>query len=480
MIMRSILSRSLSAIFLFAPIAGAQSVNTLRPATSVTVSGVVFDSIAKGPLSAAVVQLVSADNPALLGRTATSDSLGRYTLSDVPDGRYAIGFLHPILDSLGVDLPVREVTVAGKTVRVDIGIPSGARLRVAICGAQSRNDSSGVLIGTVRDARDGMPAAGVTVTGEWLEFAVARAGVVRTMPKRVATTGDNGWFAMCTVPTTGIVALMATRGADSTGRVEVQIPNEGFARRELFLGDAESVVIPDTVKRADTTSSLPRRISVGKGWLSGTVVAAVGGKPIANASVRITGGPQARTNERGEWTIANAPGGTRMLETRAIGFYPVSRHVDVVPGAGPVRVALSTMQSVLDTVRITAERLADRHMSGFADRRRSGMGSYMTAADIERHRPLATSDVLRMMPGVYVERSGVGDAELSVRGMFTERCTPAVFVDGHWMRSFTADDIDMYVRPNRLMGIEVYTRGSVPPQFEPGLSGCGAVVIWTK
>jgi hypothetical protein len=138
------------------------------------------------------------------------------------------------------------------------------------------------------------------------------------------------------------------------------------------------------------------------------------------------------------------------------------------------------MQAVLDTVRIVAERSADRHRSGFWQRKQTGMGTYFTAADIVRHQPVTTSDILRIAHGVFVERSTDGDTMLSMSGMFTERCAPAVYIDDHRFQNFTADDVDEYVKPNRIMGIEVYTRGATPPQFEPGLSGCGAIVIWTK
>ena len=41
----------------------------------------------------------------------------------------------------------------------------------------------------------------------------------------------------------------------------------------------------------------------------------------------------------------------------------------------------------MDTVRVTAARLADRHKSGFEDRRRTGLGRYITPEDIQRHKP---------------------------------------------------------------------------------------------
>ncbi len=465
------LIRSLFLVALFARVMNAQA----------TITGIVHDSIAGTPLAGAEVQLVPANNPALLGHSATSDSLGRFTLAAVPKGRYALGFLHPMLDSLGVDLPPRELFVDDSgSIRADLAIPAGARLRTAICGPRAVGDSVGVVVGIVRDAQSHTPVAGAAVAGEWLELTFRAGGFVRNVPRLVATTGDNGWFAICNVPSGGNMTMVATRGGDSTGVVEVQIPAQGFLRRDLYLGPTQTVAVEDNTPRSDTSAAVPpRRIHVGDARLTGTVVAAVGGKALA-AVVGIVNGPQTRANERGEWTLVNAPVGTRTLEVRALGYYPVRRVINVVASGPPVRIALSTMKAVLDTVRISATRTYDRNMIDFEKRRRSALGKYLTAADIARHAPVVTSDIFRLVPGVYVDRSPLGETMLMVRGMFSERCSPNVYIDDRFMWDMTADALDDYVKPERIAGIEVYNGAMVPPQFQPGLSGCGSIVIWTK
>jgi len=134
----------------FAQLAAAQTRDATRGASGTTVKGVVYDSIARAPLAGAVVQLVIADSLARFGRSAISDSIGRFTLVDVPAGRYTLGFLHPMLDSLGVDPLLRVVHVVGRrAVRADLAIPSAARLRAAICGTQSATPTGGVVVGFV-------------------------------------------------------------------------------------------------------------------------------------------------------------------------------------------------------------------------------------------------------------------------------------------------------------------------------------------
>lgn len=460
---------------LLARLAGAQAPETSAPRT--TVSGVVHDSIARMPLAGSVVQLVAVDAPVPLARTAIADSLGRFILADVPVGRYMLGFLHPMLDSLGVEPPVREVTVAGgQPVRADLGIPSAARLRSVICGQRSSADSGAFVMGVVRDARDGNPAGGVSVAVMWAELSFGPQGLTRHMPRRVITTAANGWFALCNIPSAGTIGLAASRGADSTDLIDVEVPAERFLRRDLYLGPARVVV----------TGATPTRRRTGDGRLSGVVVTATEGTPLAGAQVSIRDGPQASVNERGEWTLVGAPLGTRMLEVRAIGYYPERRAVDVVTGAAPIRTALSTMKSVLDTVTVTA-RLNQLNMRGFEERRRgSGTGRFLTPEDIVRRNPIVTSDLFRMVPGVAVERSELGDTYISMRGIFAETCRPAVYLDGHLMSDLSADDIDGWVKPREIAGVEIYVGPAVPPQFSTGMAGsvtgevCGSIVIWTR
>ncbi len=453
-----------------------------------SISGLVRDSIAHAPLAGAMVQLVAPEGKPAFVRTAISDSLGRFALVDIPDGRFTLGFYHPMLDSLGVEPPLREVSVDGqKAVHVDLAIPSAARLRAAICGTRPVSDSSALLVGFVRDAGDREPASGVTVTGEWLELSFRKDGMMWRVPRLVATTGEKGWFAMCNVPRDGTMALMATRGADSTDLIEVKVPADGFLRRELYIGPASGVIATvvevDTVQRKKAAAApLARTVRTGNGTLSGTVVTAQGGKPLAGALVRLADGPQTRANAQGEWIITGAPVGTRMLDVRALGYFPDRRRVDVVKGADPVRVELSTLKTVLDTVRILASRrVYDRDTNGFQSRMRSGMGRYLTDVDVARRAPIRVSELFEVMGGVRLEYDGGGfERTILVRGATSEWCAPPIFLNGQRLGGITADDLDVWVRPNEVKGIEVYAGIGAPMEYQVGLSGCGSILIWTK
>jgi hypothetical protein len=247
-------------------------------------------------------------------------------------------------------------------------------------------------------------------------------------------------------------------------------------RRELYLGSAQIDSVTVSTESGNTVTTGKRAIRVGNGKLSGTVVGVANSQPLAGAVVGIVDGPQTRTNERGEWSIANAPTGTRRLEVRALGYYPVQRHVNVVAGSTPMRIELSTFKAVLDTVRITAKAdLFGPDGGGFQRRRRMGLGTFITPADMLRFPVINTSDVFNRVAGVKYELDDYGQKKFTVRG-----CAPAIFVNGANMSFMDANDIDTWVSPKNVAGIEVYSETNVPADFQVGLSGCGAIVIWTK
>lgn len=478
---------------LSASAADAQAISAVQRASGATISGVVRDSIARAPLAGALVQLVAADNPARLDRSTISDSLGRFTLNDVPEGRHKLGFIHPMLDSLGVDAPLREVFVNGDgEVKADLAIPSAQRLRKAICGNAAK-DTGTVVVGIVRDSKDGAPMSGVTVTGEWVEITFRSRGMVRRVPRLVATTGDNGWFAMCNVPSAGTMALTASRGADSTDLIDVSVPPSGFLRHELFLGVSHTTLTEVAVVGGDSSTRRSRRVRRGSGTLSGTIVAVADGKPVRGAHVGLADGPETEANERGEWTLTDAPLGTRMLEVRALGFVPARRRVDVVVIPAQVRVSLSTLKAVLDTVKITASRLTS-DLAGFEDRRQSGFGHFLNQEEIAKRQPVSLSDVFRAIPGLRFEYDDdLVEKRIRMRGAFAS-CEPAIYINGQAMTTFSpdstrtgfavvtlsSDDIDTWLRPRDVIGIEIYTGDQAPVQFRQGMSGCGSILIWTR
>ena len=471
--------RLLPLVVALAATAAAQTPDTTARAPGATVSGVVYDSMALRPLAGATVQLVDAGDPARGVRTEITDAEGAFAFSDVPSGGYLLGFLHPVLDSLGIESPVRQVVVAGaRPLTADVAIPSPERMLAAICGVQSVQDSGAVIFGVVRDAQSHQPLVGVGVTGAWQEFSMTRDGFSQRVQRVEAITSETGWFALCDVPRPGTTTVVAARDADSTALVEVAVSVAPVVRRDLYVGTARTVTFADTLRRADTAGVAYRVVQAGDGSMSGTVASMTTGAPIGGAHVALTDGPEATSNARGEWTLAGLPLGTRTLEVRALGYYPERRAVNVFAGAPSVHIALSTFRAVLDTVRVTASRWRDEHRLGFEARRRTGLGRFLTSDEIARRAPVHASDLFRSIAGVATDAG-----RIQIRRGDTD-CSPAFYLNGvhispMTLGDLTAEDIDIWVRPHEIAAIEVYG-DVVPPQFQQILLGCGAIAIWTK
>ncbi|MEP7086645.1 MAG: carboxypeptidase-like regulatory domain-containing protein, partial [Gemmatimonadota bacterium] len=87
------------------------------------VDGVVFDSLRMQPLAGAIVQLVQPP-PSRHAYSATTDSLGRFSISGIRADTYISGFLHPLLDTLGVLAAYGSLTIAdGDNAHLSLSIP---------------------------------------------------------------------------------------------------------------------------------------------------------------------------------------------------------------------------------------------------------------------------------------------------------------------------------------------------------------------
>jgi hypothetical protein len=449
-----------------------------RP-TGTRISGLVTDSLTGSPLADAAVQLVKTGSSEPLMLATLSDAEGVFAFADVPEGEYLIGFLHPVLDSLGIEPLVRSLSVRSgqQEIRVDLAIPGPTRLRSAFCPGLP--PGGGLIIGFVRAADDGAALADATVRAEWLELSIRSRRVEYRTVNRTATSIGSGRFVLCDVPSPGSVTLHAGLGAIGSDRFETDVPASGFLRRDVYLG-TEAGAADDW---SPTPEPLPpvQQTRTGRGRLSGTVIAADGGWPLPGATVGVVDGGQTVTNSRGQWVLTGLPSGTRVLEARAPGYLSVTRAVDIVDGADPVRVTLPRLAAVLDTLRVVARSQSPLAMSGFDERRRSsGVGRFITAEEIARRRLWETSQLFDFIPGLKRLRSSTGDDVFLMSSAFGGDCVPAVWVNGQLFQNLSASDLDAIIQPREIAAMEVYREPMVPAQFQANMSGCGSIVVWTK
>ncbi|WP_420462957.1 carboxypeptidase regulatory-like domain-containing protein [Candidatus Palauibacter sp.] len=217
------------------------------------------------------------------------------------------------------------------------------------------------------------------------------------------------------------------------------------------------------------------------GRLIGRVLDARTHRPVAAAEVSVPGRAQGvSSNRMGRFIVSGLPVGEHELSVRHLGYDPLTHAVSVRRGVTTeVEIGLTADPVELAPLVATVERPRRLEIKGFYERKYwgelTGLGTCITEEDIERWRPLRVSDFVSMLvpsvaPGLKNRRRGSGLSSLT--------CRMPVYLDGF---DVSAGELDQYVKPLEVGGIEVYKGlASVPAEFGGPGARCGAVVVWTK
>jgi len=445
-----------------------------------TVTGSVYDSVGKRPLTAAVVRIVRADDPSV-GRSATSDLFGRFTYDSVPAGRWLATFLHPVLDSLRLEPGVVQIVIAEPgVVTVPLATPSARTLVTGNCRGPQAPDN-GAIVGEVRSAIDGAPLPGAMVEMQWPEWVLQRKQMVTDVRRRTAVADSAGRYTLCGAPSGSTLRGLAFRGADSTGAIEVMVPEDGYTVLDFSIAPVERLVV-----RVDSTSatSMTAIVRRGRAGVRGRVTT-LDRRPLANAIVRVLGsGTQVRTNADGNYAIGDAGAGTQTIEARAIGYQPMRQPVQLredEPIVVSLRLPVQRVQ--LDTVRVAAGKTIVPEVRAIERRWRTGIGTIMDGSTVREKATLFVTDALRGIPGATVTQIGGYGQTVMLRGVNGAECPATVVIDGSPLAVSTTANIslDEIARVQDIAAIEVYPRvNMVPPEFLTMATGCGVVAIWTK
>ena len=444
-------------------------------AAQARVSGVVVDSLTMRRLQNATVQLVPVGGTGA-GRKATTDARGAFEFTDVPLGSYLIGFFHPKLDSLGLTSETKQIDLhVNQPFETQLSIASGRTLGKMVCGASFVSADAGLVMGFARKVHSAIPIGGATLSAKWADVVIEKGSVRRTISSVAGTANATGWFALCGVPVGVPVIVQAAAGADSSGQVELTVPNAvGYLGRDLVVAPVSRMAGSSSDSASEPTDL------TGTGRMRGKVLGS-NQRPLRDARVTVRG-TVARTtsNADGEFSLGGLPLGTHTMEVRAIGFSPANVPVDIVSGlAENAEVELTPVAVTLDTIRVSAQRVyASRRLMEVERRSRSGMGHILNANEINKRNPWTLTDLLRTMPGIRMTPGKFMGYVVRMRephGMGF--CAPSVIVDNIRM---TIDDdfpLDQLVPMEEINTVEVYTNMVPGEFFNP--NNCGVIAVTT-
>ena len=444
--------RTATSVGLLVALSTALAAGPLVP--QATIVGTVFDSLrTSAPLKFATVVIPE------LSRYVTADSLGRFRIEAVPAGRYTMTFLHPLLDSLDIAAEVLPVAVpASGTLTTRLATPSPSALVWLVCRTSS-DPPPAMLIGHVHDALDAAAVAGAALNASWSDLVLGARTLDRRTTRATAESRPNGAFVLCGLPANTPFELDVVAGDRSSGRITLVLSGNVFQRRDFTV--------------AKTSSGVS---------VSGTVGDA-GGAPVRDALVRLAGSERrALTDGAGAFSIAGVPLGTQQFEVRRAGHWPGTAVVDVpANGVHGARFALGARASKLGPVPPVDSATRDDD-TGFEDRRRAGIGQFVTAAEIGKKPVRSLNDVLvraSMLSLAFTARQRL----VRMKGAAGEPCAPTFFLNGFaWIsgiRGLAQSDIQSVLEPAELRGVEVYAPAQIPERFNRR-NGCGVVVLWTR
>jgi len=202
---------------------------------------------------------------------------------------------------------------------------------------------------------------------------------------------------------------------------------------------------------------------------------------LASATISILGSDvHVATGANGRFRIVGLRGGNYILAVHHVGYVPVAVAMTVAE-RDTLRPSF-TMRKIttaLDTMIVTA-RSVTRRLSEFEDRRRAGVGYFITGDEIERRNAVYVADVIRTVPSVAIEERQEMFKQVAISTR--DGCRFNVYVDGVPLRGERGGTNLMNLpSPKEFAGIEIYSGpATIPLQYKLGVGNCGVILFWTK
>lgn len=227
------------------------------------------------------------------------------------------------------------------------------------------------------------------------------------------------------------------------------------------------------------------------GAIDGTVVDTTGASiPLVEVIALDEPHLRSRSGSGGGYRIDSVPAGVHVLRYRRVGLAPLTVTVNVrANDVTDVDAILAPLPKRLATVTVQDSAGNVLHLpADVAGRMRNNAGYFITAADIERLRPINVTALFRNVPGVELTKSGTVNNNRGIISIQTPGCRYGIptYIDGQKLAdphdgadTLSGRELADYVQPSEVMAVEVYRGPSEVPPTLPQ-DKCGGVFIWTK
>ena len=456
--------------------------DTLWSRPPLILAGRILDSLSGRGIAGTAVSLRGA---ALRGET---DGTGVFRIADVLPGEYLMDIRTPEYAQLGAVHSVPIQFVDARTEHV-MRVPSARMLAKSFCPG----GLDGIVAGTLTIAGDSLPPRGVKVVAEWREIRAVASGAARG--RNETPTADflhqNKWtdarsdaqgnYRLCGIPINTAVTIRVEHDSASASPQQLRIGSE-----ELF-------------GRADLTL---HRGMTGNAMLTGVVLNAGNGRPLADVEVVVTGVAAPRstpvnratyTNEQGAFRLGEIPPGKHQLTVRRVGYKVFQDSIPFSANQGIDRAFVLSAVAELAPVVVEASQLPP----SFDAHRALGLGTFFTRADLAKLENRTMAAVFAQVPGVQMIRTlGAKTYLASTRGRQLRSgtgdnvvppppaCYSNVYLDRTLLYSGREDEplFDLNsISPDRIEAIEFYpAEMMVPVQYMSHNTKCGVIVIHSR
>jgi len=420
--------------------------------------------------------------------TVTTNEHGTFSLVPLPPGRYSIVLADTALQAYtDVRRQTRQITVArGSVANVRAEVPAIRDIVTMLCSdLHQRPLQSSTTTIAGRIAPQGEPLGRkAKVRAQWqADFEQSQQGTKIVKGQQESDVDDHGRFLVCGVALDRPVNLhvdVGSRGADTT------------------------VITHDTLLANVDWAPRLHGVAVQTIVLRGTVVRDGSNAPVGGAVVTIPSQAlSATTSSTGAFELAGVSPGNHEILIRHVGDSPLRDSVSVTSSAASHTFRLGRAVA-LDTVRANAaeRRYVSPALRGFEERRRLGIGTFITDSVLRANDDHRLSDVLRLnvpsMRVLMVRSDAYATSGRDMRssqfalGLGAKRkgnapaaCYATVYLDGVMLFDLALSRPDEQppnlsdFQVDRLGAVEYYGGGAaVPAQFRS--SECGTLLLWTR